>query len=327
MKFVVVGLGSMGKRRLSLLSEHFPEILLCGVETGEERASQAERQFNIRVYSTLDAAFLSEKPCAALVCTPPKTHGQIIISCLQKGMHIFSEINLLQHKHEEILQRADIMKNKLFLSSTMLYRKEIELISDCILKHKSKVNYRYHAGQYLPDWHPWESYKDFFVADSSTNACREILAIELPWIIKAFGKVSGMTVLRDNISSLDIAYPDNYIIVLQHESGSKGVILIDIVSRLPTRELLVYSENLQLTWSGTPDSLTIYNIDKKQSEKIEVYPEIIRNERYAGNIIENAYLEELVQFINKLADKPYCEKYTFNEEKVTLNLIDRIEGK
>ena len=34
-------------------------------------------------------------------------------------------------------------------------------------------------GQYLPDWHPWESYKSFFVSNKKTNGCRELFAIEL----------------------------------------------------------------------------------------------------------------------------------------------------
>ena len=44
------------------------------------------------------------------------------------------------------------------------------------------VNYIYHIGQYLPDWHPWENYKNFFVGDKRTGGVREIFGIDLPWL-------------------------------------------------------------------------------------------------------------------------------------------------
>ncbi len=50
-------------------------------------------------------------------------------------------------------------------------------------------SYTYHVGQYLPDWHPWEDIKDFFVNDKRTNGNREILVRELPWLTETFGEV------------------------------------------------------------------------------------------------------------------------------------------
>ena len=52
------------------------------------------------------------------------------------------------------------------MSSTLQYRKEIQFIKEEVKKVSGKVNYIYHVGQYLPDWHPWENYKDFFVGDA-----------------------------------------------------------------------------------------------------------------------------------------------------------------
>jgi len=188
------------------------------------------------------------------------------------------------------------------------------------------VNYRYHVGQYLPDWHPWENNRDFFVWNKRTNGCREIFAIDLPWIIKTFGIVKSLTVFKDNISSLRIEYPDNFIVVMEHENGNKGVFIADIVSRAAVRDLLVYSEDLHLVWNGTPGGLYQYNIEKKVMEKIETYGEIEKDLRYADSIIENAYLEELKVFIDKITGGLNNERYTFEDDRYTLHLIDRIEG-
>lgn len=326
MKLLVIGLGSMGKRRVTLLIKHFPDIRVCGVDNSSERRMQAAELFNLNTYVDFNAAIDKERPDAALICTSPESHGNIILECIKEGLHIFSEINLLQDQYEEIIRQARQNNVKLFLSSTLLYRKEIEIIEKHVFQQKSKVNYRYHVGQYLPDWHTWENNRDFFVWNQRTNGCREIFAIDMPWIIKTFGKVKDFFVLKDNISTLDIEYPDNYFVVLEHENGNKGVFIVDIVSRIAVRELLVYSENLHLTWNGTPNSLCQYNVETKSMEKIESYSEIEKDYRYADNIIENAYFEELKVFIDKITDKQNKERYTFEDDRDTLQLIDRIEG-
>ena len=326
MRLLVIGLGSMGKRRVKLLLKYYPDFPVCGVDTNSERRTQTRGLFHINTFEDIHSAISSEKPDAALICTSPESHGTLILDCIKRGLHIFCEINLIQEQYEEILNQADLNNIKLFLSSTLLYRKEIEIIKYHVIKQKSKVNYRYHVGQYLPDWHPWENNRDFFVWNKSTNGCREIFAIDLPWIIKTFGKVKSLTVLKDNISSLGIKYPDNFIVVMEHENGNKGVFIADIVSRVAVRDLLVYSEGLHLVWNGTPSGLHQYNIEKKVMEKIATYSEIEKDPRYADSIIENAYLEELKVFIDKVTEGLNNERYTFEDDRYTLRLIDRIEG-
>lgn len=79
-----------------------------------------------------------------------------------------------------------------------MYDAQIVAIEDKIKETNDSLTYIYHVGQYLPDWHPWESYKDFFIGKKETNGCREIYAIQLPWILDAFGLVKNVTCLSKN---------------------------------------------------------------------------------------------------------------------------------
>ena len=240
MRFVVVGLGSMGRRRIRLLKTLPLDIDIAGVDLSESRRSHAESECGISTFSSLEEAVGVSMPIAAFVCTSPASHGSIVVQCLKMGLNVFTEINLIGDWYDEAMHIATTRNLKLFLSSTFLYRREVEYITDAV--RGLKVNYIYHSGQYLPDWHPWESYKDFFVSDKRTNACREILAIEFPWIINAFGEIERMNVLKGKDSSLDIDFNDNYIISLQHKNGNKGVFCQDIISRKGLRRLEVYSD-------------------------------------------------------------------------------------
>ena len=87
-----------------------------------------------------------------------------ILNLNSKGIYnIFTELNLSTNLYDEIIKIEKEKKGILFLSSTLLYRKEIQYIKNIILNDKTKKNYNYHVGQYLPDWHPWENYNDFFI--------------------------------------------------------------------------------------------------------------------------------------------------------------------
>lgn len=324
MKFVVIGLGSMGKRRLKLLSSEYKDIEIIGVDLDIKRRKFVEENFKIKTYEDLELAAKIEKPDAAIISTSPLSHSKIILKCLELGLHVFTEINLVNDKYKEIIEIAKDKNLELFLSSTQLYREEVKEIERRVASCNEKVNYIYHIGQYLPDWHPWENYKDFFVSDKRTNGCRELFAIELPWIIKVFGKVKNLVVKRDKISNLELNYDDSYLCIFEHENGNKGIVCVDVVSRKAVSNLEIYGEELHLTWEGTPDTLKVLDLDTKKVEKINTYKDIEKDNRYADNIIENPYLEELKTYVKKIKGIDEV-RYTFEDDLYTLSIVDKIE--
>ena len=259
-----------------------------------------------------------------VVSTSPLSHGNIINLCLSAGMDVFSEINLVDSMYEENIKLSKEKNKVLFLSSTFLYRKEIQYIMDKIRNTESKLDYVYHVGQYLPDWHPWETYNDFFIGDKRTNGCREILAIELPWIVTTFGEVEDIKVLSGKDTSLKIDYKDNYMILLNHKSGHKGALVVDVVCRKPVRELEVFGENLHVNWGGDANSLRNYDIYEKVDKAVDLYDSVDRLDGYSSFVIENAYEEELKAFFKQIEQgiKPV---YNFESDLSILKLIDKIE--
>lgn len=323
---LVIGLGSMGKRRIRLLLDNFKDINVFGVDNNENRRKEVVNKFNIKTFGNINQALESENILAAIVSTPPLTHYKIIKKCLLNDLHVFTEINLINTGYNELMKIASDNEMELFLSSTMIYRNELEFIYNTIADSNNTVNYRYHVGQYLPDWHPWENYNDFFVKDEKSNGCRELMAIELPWIIRTFGKIDEIKVFKDKISKLNINYPDTYNIMLKHESGHTGNFSVDIVSRKATRNLEIYSEDLHIFWDGTPEGLKKYDLRDKKITNINVYKDYEQNTNYANNIVETAYLDELKIFLSKITNtNNQKSKYDFSDDLYTLSIIDQIE--
>ena len=191
------------------------------LEVSLQRCEEAQA-LGICMFSDLHAALAQENYDAALVCTAPLTHAGIIDALLDAALNVFTELNLVSDGYEALMKKAADKNLVLFLSSTMLYRAETQYIKQKVQAFDKPVNYLYHIGQYLPDWHPWESYKNFFVGDKRTGGVREIFGIDLPWLIDTFGEVERIHVEKDSISTLEIDYPDSCFVTLRHKNGVKG---------------------------------------------------------------------------------------------------------
>ena len=325
MKIIVIGLGSMGKRRIRLLSGN-KDIQLLGIDSQESRCAEVMEKFGLKCFASIAEAVVAEKPDAAVISTSPLSHAAIIKECLQNNLHVFTEINLVADGYAENMALAKEKGKVLFLSSTFLYRKETQAIIEKANKVKCPLNYIYHIGQYLPDWHPWESYNNYFIGNPRTNGCREIMAIDLPWIVTAFGPIKSVSAVKSKNTQLNINYNDNYLITIEHENGNKGVLAADVVTRKSIRHIDVYGETFQMSWNGTADSLQEYNLETKEMQTIQFDDASEHVEGYAAFITENPYREELNAFLAQIANPKAVPAWTFEKDFELLKIIDQIEA-
>ena len=326
MKLLVIGLGSMGKRRIRLLKEYDSSTEIIGIDKQAIRRDEVEKLYKIKTYDNIDEIDFSEIN-GVLLCSSPLTHTELILELNSRGVYnIFTELNLSSKFYDRIINIEKDNKGILFLSSTLLYRKEIQYIKNILLLDKTKKTYNYHVGQYLPDWHPWENYNNLFIGKKETNGCREIMAIEFPWIVDIFGEVESFYCLKDKITNLNINYNDNYHIILKHENGTIGSLQFDVVSREATTSLEIISENNHIKWNGTPEGFKVFDLNDKKMKDIGTYEKIDRKEGYSQLIIEDMYLEEMSTFIKSIKENKNYSKYSFEKDKEILSLINKIEG-
>ena len=338
MNIAVIGLGSMGKRRVRLLLDYIRQEkateaetwTIYGVDAREDRRDEAEKLYHIRTCEKLSEAL---SVCqAAIVSTSPLSHRALIHECLMAGVDVFTEINLVSNGYEENVQLAEAKQRVLFLSSTFLYRRENQYIIKTVQEESAPLNYTYHIGHDLPDWHPWEAVQDYFIGDKRTNGCREIMAIDFPWLVEAFGRIKSIDVKKSCNTVLPIDYSNNYLLLIEHETSdgkvNKGMVAIDVMSRKAVRNMEVFNENLYLSWNGSPQGLYHHNNKTGEEEQVELYEHVIRQEGYSNFVIENAYYGELAAFLQAVEQRDLTcgGAYGFCEDHVTLDWIDRIEA-
>lgn len=324
MNILIVGLGSMGKRRARLIRQVKPDAALAGVDFAPARRDEA-RALGVTPYESIEAAVAAQKFDAAFVCTAPLTHASIIGTLLDAGLSVFTELNLVSDGYDTLTKKAAEKGLTLFLSSTMLYRGETQYIKRAVADFGRPVNYIYHIGQYLPDWHPWENYKNFFVGDRRTGGVREIFGIDLPWLLDAFGPVTAVTAQKDKLSALEIDYPDSYFVLLRHADGTKGMLAADVVSPKAVRNFEVFGEGLHLFWEGNPKALYRYDAETKEKAPVSTYERFEHDPRYSDNIVENAYVDEIANFFGVLAGEE-TPRWSFEKDRAVIELIGKIEA-
>ena len=120
MNVAVVGLGSMGKRRIRLLKKYSGNINIIGLDLEETRRSDAKQEYGIQVTDKLESLLENEKISAVFVCTAPLSHKTIITTALSHKVHVFTEIKLVLDGYDRNLALAKEYNVVLFLSSTFL---------------------------------------------------------------------------------------------------------------------------------------------------------------------------------------------------------------
>jgi len=184
---------------------------------------------------------------------------------------VFTELNLTSDKYDEIKSVAEEHNAIIFISSTLVYKRQMEIFKNITSELDRPLTYIYHVGQYLPDWHPWENYRDFFVGKKETNGIRELLAIQLPWIVNTFGKVKDIKLKSQRCTRLEIDFPDSVVLNIEHENGNIGSFVVDVTSRKAVTRLEIIGEAVHVFWDGHNDDLYQLNMETKGLEKIQVY--------------------------------------------------------
>jgi len=323
MKFLVIGLGSMGKRRIRNLQYlKYEEII--GYDIRSDRREEVENKYKIETIDNID--YLKEFNFTALIISvPPDKHHLYMHIAVKNKIPCFVEASVVDYDLDKLI---DLSKsNSVFIapSSTMCFHPAIKQINKII---KDKVigvptNITYHSGQYLPDWHIYENVKDFYVSNKETGGAREIVPFELTWITQIFGypdAVIGIVNKTIEIKGAELI-DDTYVSILEYKSFTLTLI-VDVTSRIATRKLLINGSEGQVTWDWNNSFIDVYT-SKKGSYKID-FQMLEAENGYNKNITEQMYIDEISCFIDSINNNNNYINSLIQDHKV-LKILYSIE--
>jgi len=278
LRFLIVGLGSMGKRRVRNLYFH-DQRQIIGYDIRPDRRREAKEKYGIEIIDSIKK-ISGQDFDVMIISTPPDRHGDYIRMALKLKKHFFVEHPTSDDGYEGILSaqggHASGWKNSFVVmtpSCTLRFYRPIKMIKDILSKGKigKILAFQYHMGQYLPDWHPYEDYRQVYFSKKPTGACREMLPFELIWLNWLMGaKVAEVSGSISKVSDLDMKADDIILTNLKYENGIMGNVIIDVIARKPFRTLRVLGSDGVLDWERPDSAIKLYRAKSKITEIIKV---------------------------------------------------------
>jgi len=317
MKFLVIGLGSMGKRRVRNL-QYIKAGEIIGFDLRADRRKEAEKKYKIQTFGDFEKA-MNQNPDALVISTPPDLHMKYAIIAAQKNKHFFTEASVVDEGMDKLIALCNGKKIVAAPSCTMRFHPSIKKIKELVAAGAvgKPLAFTYHSGQYLPDWHPWEDYRKFYVAKKRTGAAREIVPFELMWLTWVLGDIETLSCLKGKLSKLDVEIDDVYQILMSFKNGVLGHMLVDVVARVPYRTFRLLGGDGVIEWDWAAKQLKVFTAKEKKWAEYPVEEGKPEEGYLAG---EKMYIDEMNQFLKAIKGK---EKYpySFHEDKKILNLL------
>lgn len=317
MKFLQVGLGSMGKRRIRNL-QYLKAGEIIGFDIRDDRRKEAADKYKVRTFDDFDKA-MAENPDVFIISTGPAAHMKYAIIAAKNNKHFFTEANVLDEKMDELIELCKGKKIVAAPSCTMRFHMAVRKIKEFVDNNVigKLLAFTYHSGQYLPDWHPWEDYRKFYVGKRESGACRELTPYELEWLTWIFGGIDTISCFKGKQTKLDVDIDDTYQIILKFKNGIFGHMLIDVISRVHRRVFRLLGEEGVVEWDWDTKRVKVF---RAKDKKWEEYPAEEGKPEKGYIIGEKIYIDEMDHFVKAIkGELKYI--YSFEEDKKVLSLL------
>lgn len=321
MKALIVGLGSMGKRRIRNL-----KVLgvtdICGFDLREDRRQEATEKYGIATFKTLDDA-LAGRPDAVIISLPPDLHVSYANKVLDHRIPFFTEASVVTDGLPELIDRLQDLKALGVPSCTMRYypgpRRLKKIIQDGSLG--KPLAWTYHSGQHLLDWHPWEPIESYYVSKKATGGCREILAFELVWLVDLFGGIGQVCCQKAKLSDLPADIDDLYQLQIRHLNGVRGQLMVDVLARPAVRLIRIVGSAGTVEWDATQKVVRFFSTAANLWVQQDLGPGTIEK-GYVNP--EEPYVEEMADFLSCVSEGRRTA-YSFEEDLSILRILESAE--
>lgn len=270
MKITVIGCGSIGKRHISNILGLGEDYQVKAYDARPDRRREVKENFpEVEVLDTPKGLF--EDSEVAFICIPTAYHLEAVQPAIEAECHIFLE-KPISHSMKGVKEFLKVCEDKR-LTVAVGYNLHFHpgiLICKKILDEKKigKVySVRAEFGQYLPDWHPWERYQDFYMSKLTMGGGVLLDAThDIDYLHWFFGEIEEVAGYCLKISNLEIKSDDLVEAIMKFKSGLRGGIHLDLIQRTPRREFVAIGERGTLLWSYTEKQVKLFQVGNGQWE-------------------------------------------------------------
>lgn len=248
----MVGCGSIGRRHArNLYSLGVRQLGFC--DTNAEALKQCREELSGEIFGDYDEALRKFRPDIVLICTPPVYHVEEALAALQARAHLFIEKPLSHESSgiQALIAEARRHDRNVQIGYNLRFHPGLKILKELIDSGKiGRVLWlNAEAGQYLPDWRPWQHYRESYSARHELGG-GIILdgSHELDYICWLLGRPAEVTCRAERLSSLDVDVEDSAWIYMSFPERRRAELHLDFVQRAYTRTCKVVGETGTAFW-------------------------------------------------------------------------------
>ena len=261
MKYLIAGLGSIGRRHMrNLIALGEKDIVLFRTR----KATMPDDELaGFPVETDFHEALKKHKPDAVIVGNPTSMHLDIAIPAAEAGCAILLE-KPISNSIERLDQFESAVKksgSKVLVAFQFRFHPGLirakQLISDGEIGRI--ISAHVHFGEYLPAWHPWEDYRQGYAARADMGGGVVLTQCHsldyLPWLV---GKVRSAWGFTGKLSYLEVDVEDTAEIGLRFESGALGNLHLDFNQQPPAHRFEIIGTKGTIKWDLSDGATRIY---------------------------------------------------------------------
>jgi predicted dehydrogenase len=233
---------------------------------------------------------IEAKPDAAIISVPTAFHVDYALDLARAGCHLFIE-KPLSNSMEGVLELERLArKNNLIVLMGYDLHFDPGLVKAKALLEQNAIGHvvsiQAQVGQYLPDWHPWEDYRDSVSAKVETGGGVVLdLSHELDYVTWLKGESpTAVAAFCGKLSDLEIETEDIAAILLQFGTDAIGSVHMDYIQRVASRTCRIIGEEGTIEWDYFGNTLRWY-LAKDQEWQQFHYPEYSRSDRFRDEMV------------------------------------------
>lgn len=282
MRFVVLGVGSIGQRHALNLRALGHEVLVHDADVS--RLAQVSAALGVEALPGLEAV-AARKPDGVLVCTPPASHLALAREALAWGSNIFIEKPLApaSAKVEEFLEDARMRGCRILVGSNLRFFRPLQRVKALVDEGRigRVLSVRAQCGFYLPSWKPGTDYRRTYRAHAAEGGGILLDAIhEFDYLRWIFGVVREVFCTAARLSDLAIDVEDFAEVTLRFDSGAVAQLHLDYLQRSYRRNCEVIGERGVIVWDYIGRRVTLFTAQPDRWEGFGEPIDVNHNEMF-----------------------------------------------
>lgn len=287
MKFLIAGLGSIGRRHLrNLLALGQRDIMLYRTH---QSTLPDDELAPFPVETDLESA-LAWQPVAVIVSNPTALHLGIALPAVKAGCHLLLEKPITEKMDSMVVDLQEAVAEagvQVLVGFQFRFHPVLDQIKQRLdsgeLGHP--LSFRAHWGEYLPGWHSWEDYRKSYAARKELGGgVVNTMCHPFDYIRWLFGEVRSLSAKTGQISDLKLDVEDIAEVSLEFENSCLGSIHLDYFQRPPAHWMEINCTKGHIRWDNESGGADIYHADTGQWEILEPPAGFERNDLFLAEM-------------------------------------------